>query len=202
MRTIWHNGYLPDRYSALVLKVPDRGLTLILLANSDALSSPFRLAEADIRTSPFGCAFLRSFVFDHESGDDPAGCDKRSRAMIGEWRQAHRTSAHRETTVDPQLVASYAGAYEIRPGTVLTLVAHGSHIVREQAGSDLEFFPESPTDFFAKRSDAFYSFERNSTGAVTLKIKRDGQEIVAKKVEVARAPQDTLLDLQRTKTSP
>ena len=61
-RVIWHNGYLPDRYSALYLKVPEKRLTLIVLANSDALSARFQLAKGDVTRSPIACAFLSDFV--------------------------------------------------------------------------------------------------------------------------------------------
>lgn len=61
-RLIWHFGLLPDSYSSLLLKVPDRNLTLILLANSDGLSAGFSLADGDVTTSLFARLFLRLFV--------------------------------------------------------------------------------------------------------------------------------------------
>jgi CubicO group peptidase (beta-lactamase class C family) len=61
-RIVWHFGLATDSYSSLFLKVPGRKLTLILLANSDGLSSPFALGQGDVTTSLFAQAFLRSFV--------------------------------------------------------------------------------------------------------------------------------------------
>ena len=60
-RVVWHNGYLPDRYSALYVKVPEKRLTLIVLANSDALSASFQLAKGDVTRSPIARAFLSDF---------------------------------------------------------------------------------------------------------------------------------------------
>jgi CubicO group peptidase (beta-lactamase class C family) len=60
-RVIWHNGYLPDRYSALYVKVPAKRLTLIVFANSDALSAGFALAKGDVTRSPIARAFLSDF---------------------------------------------------------------------------------------------------------------------------------------------
>jgi CubicO group peptidase (beta-lactamase class C family) len=54
----WHYGYYPYASSAMLLKVPDRQLTLILLASSDRASSPFGLASGDPIRSPFVTAFL------------------------------------------------------------------------------------------------------------------------------------------------
>lgn len=59
---IWQFGLVKDAYSALILKVPNRRLTLILLANSDGLSAPFGLEKGDVTTSLFATTFLRLLV--------------------------------------------------------------------------------------------------------------------------------------------
>lgn len=61
-RLVWHFGLAPDAYSSLILKVPGRGLTLILLANSDGLSGPFSLEKGDVTSSLFARTFLRLFL--------------------------------------------------------------------------------------------------------------------------------------------
>lgn len=61
-RLIWHFGYAPDAYSSLILKVPARRITLILLANSDGLSAPYALSEGDVTSSLFAQTFLRLFL--------------------------------------------------------------------------------------------------------------------------------------------
>lgn len=61
-RLVWHFGQVRDTSSSLVLKVPGRDITLILLANSDGLSAPYALSEGDITTSLFAKLFLRLFV--------------------------------------------------------------------------------------------------------------------------------------------
>jgi CubicO group peptidase (beta-lactamase class C family) len=58
-RAVWHYGQWPT-FSSLILKLPDRGVTLILLANSDGLSSRFPLASGDVTASPFGRAFIQA----------------------------------------------------------------------------------------------------------------------------------------------
>jgi CubicO group peptidase (beta-lactamase class C family) len=60
-RLIWHYGYW-NQFSALYLKVPERGLTLILLGNSGELSAPFSLGNGDVTTSAFAKTFLKMFV--------------------------------------------------------------------------------------------------------------------------------------------
>lgn len=58
---VWHFG-LVDGYSSLILKVPTRNLTLILLANSDGLSAPYALHNGDVTTSVFARLFLQLLV--------------------------------------------------------------------------------------------------------------------------------------------
>src|SRR5215510_13227935 len=61
-RVVWHYGLWGDSFSSLILKVPARGLTVVLLANSDGLSARFPLAAGDAMVSPFAAAFLRIFT--------------------------------------------------------------------------------------------------------------------------------------------
>ena len=45
-----------------MIKVPDRDLTLIVLANSDGLNASFGLSEGNVTSSLFARLFLRLFV--------------------------------------------------------------------------------------------------------------------------------------------
>jgi CubicO group peptidase (beta-lactamase class C family) len=58
-RVVWHFGYVQNSYSSLIVKVPSRSLTFILLANSDGLSAPFQLQSGDVTKSLFATLFLR-----------------------------------------------------------------------------------------------------------------------------------------------
>jgi CubicO group peptidase (beta-lactamase class C family) len=61
-RIVWHFGLVRDAYSSLMIKVPSRRLTLILLANSDRLTAPFALDNGDVRSSLFAQLFLRLLI--------------------------------------------------------------------------------------------------------------------------------------------
>ena len=58
-RIVWHFGIVTGAYSSLVIKVPSRNITLILLANSDGLVAPYDLAQGDLTRSVFANLFLR-----------------------------------------------------------------------------------------------------------------------------------------------
>jgi CubicO group peptidase (beta-lactamase class C family) len=61
-RLVWHYGEIPSAYSSLILKMPGRNLTLILLANSDRLSAPYNLSTGDVTKSLFASTFLRLVI--------------------------------------------------------------------------------------------------------------------------------------------
>jgi CubicO group peptidase (beta-lactamase class C family) len=58
---VWHYG-LWTANSSLIVKVPDRGLTFVVLGNSDALSAAYPLGAGRLETSPWARAFLDAFV--------------------------------------------------------------------------------------------------------------------------------------------
>ncbi|MBI3490479.1 MAG: beta-lactamase family protein [Acidobacteria bacterium] len=61
-KVVWQFGVSDNASSSLVVTVPSRGLTLILLANSDGLVKSFPLAAGDVTASPFAKVFLGIFV--------------------------------------------------------------------------------------------------------------------------------------------
>lgn len=64
-RVVWHTGWWPDAYSGLLVKVPSRKLTLVVLANTDGLASPQRGAS-NVLLYPLVNDFLRTFLGDSE----------------------------------------------------------------------------------------------------------------------------------------
>ena len=58
---VWQFGS-GNASSSMVVMVPNRGLTLILLANSTGLTKGFNLTAGDVSVSPFAKAFLGTFL--------------------------------------------------------------------------------------------------------------------------------------------
>jgi CubicO group peptidase (beta-lactamase class C family) len=58
-RVVWHFGHIPNAYSSLILKLPERNLTFILLANSDKLVAQYQLPAGDVSRSLFATLFLK-----------------------------------------------------------------------------------------------------------------------------------------------
>ena len=67
-KLLWHYGYWTGN-SSFILKVPERNMTFIIMANADNLSRPTDLGSGDALTSPVGMAFLKTFVFPEKFGE-------------------------------------------------------------------------------------------------------------------------------------
>jgi CubicO group peptidase (beta-lactamase class C family) len=59
---IWQYGAAENGSSSMVISLPTRGLSLVLLANSTGLAKSFPLAKGDVTTSPFARIFLSLFT--------------------------------------------------------------------------------------------------------------------------------------------
>jgi CubicO group peptidase (beta-lactamase class C family) len=81
-KVIWHYGYW-DSISTLVLMVPEKDLTFLAFANSDALSRGFDLGRGRIIKSPAGLIFLEKFGFVTKRSRTPFNCFDAIRRVFG-----------------------------------------------------------------------------------------------------------------------
>ncbi|MDJ0924334.1 MAG: serine hydrolase domain-containing protein [Acidimicrobiia bacterium] len=64
-RMLWHTGRWPPSTSALYLKLPDEGLTFIVLANTDNMTTPFPgIGSGDLSRSTLMLTVFEQLVFD------------------------------------------------------------------------------------------------------------------------------------------
>jgi CubicO group peptidase (beta-lactamase class C family) len=61
-RLVWQFGVSDNGSSSMIITVPRRATTLIMLANSPGLARPFSLAGGDLTVSPFARLFLSIFL--------------------------------------------------------------------------------------------------------------------------------------------
>ncbi len=61
-RLVWHFGHWGTGFSAMYLKIPARRLTLVMLANSEALADHHYQVGEDITHNVFACSFIQAFV--------------------------------------------------------------------------------------------------------------------------------------------
>jgi CubicO group peptidase (beta-lactamase class C family) len=209
LKLVWHYGYWPDAFSALFLKVPERNLTLILLANTDGLSAPF-YDHWGVETSAFANCFLRLFVFKDGKGqtppdpawavgqkefsrelahlrtqtDYPYTSEERSHTAMTKWLAERRARARTPIQVDPERLKIYIGRYRIRPDWVVTVKVEGDGLTINFAGARFALLPWAEGQFFLKVLDLELTFARDEQGRVsTLEIVYEGRKLNAKKVE-------------------
>ena len=67
---------------------------------------------------------------------------------------------HREITLDPRVLESYVGVYQLAPGVTFAITQEGARLFAQLTGQDkFEVYPETQHDFFYKVVDAQLTFE-------------------------------------------
>ncbi len=211
LKLVWHYGNLPDLYSALLLKIPGKRITLILLANSDALSSPFTLGKGDVVRSAFACLFMRLFVFEDvyeatlpepnwmlsekslaaeiarlekQGKGYKYDCEVAAQSAMRGWLDERRATARKQVKLDLKVYDAYVGEYQLDSDTIWTIVNERGKLIRQGKAYKMELFPESETEFFSKFPERQYIFVKDSNGRVIyLKVRQGDEERVAKKIK-------------------
>jgi CubicO group peptidase (beta-lactamase class C family) len=149
VRLIWHHGNWGTGFSALYLKVPEKNLSLVLLANSEALADhSFQLSQ-DISDNVFACTFLRLFV------SEDLQCERNSQTALAKWRDQRRERARKSIQVDPKVLEAYVGQYQYEdpPNRIFTVSREGARLFADiPQDFRAELFAESESEFFLKSS--------------------------------------------------
>ena len=90
----------------------------------------------------------------------------------------------REVQVDPAVLATYAGRYEISPTFILTVRPDGARLfIQATAQPEFEAYAESETEFFYRVVDAQVSFARPEGGmAPSLTLHQNGKNMPGKRL--------------------
>lgn len=149
-KLVWHYGQWGNGFSAVYLKVPERNVSLILLANSEALAD---LDYVDVSNNAFVCSFLGLWDYGY-------GCAPRAEATLTKWIDDRRAKGKVEVRVDPAILERYAGQYQFESlgNRIYTFWQEGGKLFfKSTAGSSrVQLFAESDTTFFLK--DRGYTF--------------------------------------------
>lgn len=152
LRLIWHHGYWPNAYSALVLVLPDSHLALIAFANADGLSAPFYRNEG-VEGNGLACEFLRSFV------REGLPCRSAVEAAVARWEAGRQRAVRRAIAVDPGVLDGYVGNYQAPSGRIVGIMKQDGRLWwRTPRGALFELYPETATQFFMKADDRILRF--------------------------------------------
>jgi hypothetical protein len=167
-RLIWHYGHWGTGFSAIYLKVPEKRISLVVLANSEALADHQFKGNHDITNNAVACSFLRLFVFDQSrgQGDD---CERSAQTAVAKWLEDRRDSARRVVRVDPDILQAYVGRYQYEepPNRIFTVRREGDRLFADiPKDFTSELFAESESTFFFKTTPRQMTFIKDG-GRVT-----------------------------------
>jgi CubicO group peptidase (beta-lactamase class C family) len=195
-RLIWHFGHWGTGFSAMYVKIPAQRLTLVMLANSEALADHHYQVGEDITHNVFACSFIDAFVpevtKDGVVSDDSApasptapstDCKRTSRTALEKWITDRRAKVRRVVPLDATLATAYAGRYQF-PSRIATIAREGNRLFLDfPQGGRAELYAESPTQLFLKIRPWTMTFVREGEKVVRIDILDDGEVYRALRVE-------------------
>lgn len=212
VRLNWHYGHWGTGFSALYLKVPEKNVSLVMLANSEALADhQFQVSE-DIITNVFASNFLRLFIFEdalgcrlpdpdwRKSSEEfsreikhlskrsrgyPYDCEQNSQTALTKWVEHRRANARVSIRVDPQILEAYVGQYQAEwpPYRVIIVSREGERLfVNIPANSRSEVFGASELEFFLKIRLLQMKFVKNEEKVTHIEFEEYGEVVRAKKI--------------------
>lgn len=97
---------------------------------------------------------------------------------------AELTGERKDVKVDPKILDSYAGEYEVAPTFIIKITSEDGKLMAQATGqSKFELFPLSETDFSLKVVSAQLSFIKDAAGNVTgLTLSQNGRKTTGNKI--------------------
>ena len=182
-RLIWHYGNWGTGFSAIYVKVPERKIALIMLSNSEALSSHmYSVGGEDIANNAFACAFLRVFVSAGAQGED---CEQNSQTALTRFLEDRRKNARVAVQLDPKILDGYVGQYQFETfPRVLTVAREGNRLVVDIPKDDQsELLAASESTFFIKIQPLEMTFVKDQERVTHIDVVVDGERLRANKIE-------------------
>lgn len=166
-----------------MFKVPEKNLSLILLANSEALvEHQYSTGEAmvdDAVRNVFVCSFLGAW-------DLAYGCEKESRAAMSKFIEQRRASGKVAIHVSPKVLEAYVGKYQFPTlnDRVFTVTREGDKLfAQETGGTRFPVLAESETRFFLKTRTWMLVFTKGKGQAAELSIVEGNNTYPSKRIE-------------------
>jgi CubicO group peptidase (beta-lactamase class C family) len=174
-RLVWHYGQWGSGFSAVYLKVPQRNVSIILLANSEALAD---LDYVEIANNPFVCSFLGLWGYAYD-------CAPKAESTLTRWIADRRAKGKVEVHVDPKILEKYAGQYQFEKlGNRIYTVwqENGRLFLKSGSGRKFQVFAESPTTFFLKDRQYVFVFTAVDGQPAQLKIVEGNDTYFSKRI--------------------
>jgi CubicO group peptidase (beta-lactamase class C family) len=204
LKLIWHYGHWGTGFSAIYLKVPEKNVSLVVLANSEALADhQFQVGE-DITNNVVACNFLRLFVFEDAQGrrlPDPNwkqtipefaseitrlskeskgyayDCERNSHTALMKWIEHRRKTARKSVRLDPKILEAYVGQYQYEkpPNRIVTVSREGDRLFANiPKDYQSELFAESESKFFLKTFRFQITFSKVGKQVTYMEVAAEG----------------------------
>ena len=98
---------------------------------------------------------------------------------------AELTGEKKDVKVDPKILDSYAGEYEVAPTFIIKITSEDGKLMAQATNQPkFELFPSSETDFYLKVNSAQVSFIKDGAGNVTgMTLSQNGRKTTGKKIK-------------------
>lgn len=156
-RIVYHYGYYPNAYSAVMMMVPDRELVFVAIANGHSVNAGNGIDP--IEGHVMACAVLVNFV-------DPAlPCAEKAAANVAKWRSQTQVKRH-QMAPDPAAWTDIVGSYRRSDGVAAKVFVQNGKLWWQTVYQPMEMTQEAPDRFFLKADDRTFVFVRDPAGKV------------------------------------
>jgi CubicO group peptidase (beta-lactamase class C family) len=174
LKLVWHYGQWGTGFSAMYLKVPEKHVSVVMLANSEALAEH---GGEDLPSNSFVCGFLGMWGLAHD-------CERNAQAELARWIEHRRAIAPVAIRVDPNVLESYVGQYQFETldNRIFTVTREGDSLF-VTLPSKTELFAESESTFFLKTRPYKFVFTKAEGQVAQLDIVQDGATFRSKRIK-------------------
>jgi len=175
-KPVWHYGQWGSGFSAVYVKVPERNVSIILLANSEALAD---LDYEKIANNSFVCSFLGLWGYAYD-------CAPKAELVLTKWIEHRRANRKVEVHVDERILESYAGEYQFEKldNRIFTVwQENGKLFFKSTGGSTQQLSAESQTTFFLKIRPYVFVFTAAEGQPSQLKIVEGDETYLSKRIK-------------------
>ena len=176
LKLIWHYGQWGTGFSAMYLKVPEKNVSLVMFANSEALADQ---GLEDLTNNVFVCTFLGLWGSAHD-------CERNSQAALAKWIEQRRAKGRAAVRVAPNILEAYVGQYQFETldNRIFTITREGDRLfITYPTGSKIELFAESESRFFLKIRPYQLVFTKGEGQTAQLKIVEGEETFHSKRIK-------------------
>ena len=168
LKLTWHYGQWGTGFSAIYLKVPKKNVSLVMLANSEALADH---GFEDIANNVFVCSFLGLWGYAYD-------CERNSQTELAKWIEQRRAKGRVAVRLDPNILEAYVGQYQFETldNRIFTIMRESDRLfVAYPEGFKIELFAESESRFFLKIRPYQFVFTKGEGQTAQLEIVEGGE---------------------------